>query len=266
MKPFEVNDKGICGTCKSGDVCDKDILTCFDCKSFFHSLCGKETPFGCKTFVHSFNNQKNNFLFLCDYCLTLREQGEASVVTQQILNLTNTVNKLVSSVNKLEAKLECENSENKEKIDLETESQNEKNAALTSVQEKTTKNDSYVKVVKSSICIKSNGNPINIDKFKEIAIQNSIQVSKTTIKPNGDLFVDLPSAETREKLQPLLVDEAFSKNEVINLKSKLPTISIFDNSFYNQRRFHSKSEKPKPGHRGADKPRVRIFNFYKRPC
>ena len=46
----------------------------------------------------------------------------------------------------------------------------------------TTKNDFYAKVAKSSIFIKSNGNPINIDNFKEIAIQNSIQVSKFKYK------------------------------------------------------------------------------------
>ena len=72
--------------------------------------------------------------------------------------------------------------------------------------------------------------PVNIDKVKEIATTHSIQVSKTIIKENGDVFLDLPSHENRDKLSPLLQEqeEAFAGNEIVNLKSKRPTISILN--------------------------------------
>ena len=38
----------------------------------------------------------------------------------------------------------------------------------------------------------------------------------------------LPSEEYREKLTPLLEDDAFAGNDVVSLKSKLPTISILN--------------------------------------
>ena len=45
---------------------------------------------------------------------------------------------------------------------------------------------------------------------------------------NGDVYVDFPSNENREKLAPLLEHAEFAHNEVVKLKSKLPTITILD--------------------------------------
>ena len=81
--------------------------------------------------------------------------------------------------------------------------------------------------VKSSLLIKSNGVQVDMKKVNELATNNSIQVTKTTVKENGDVYVDMPSKESQEKLAPLLADVAGNEN-IVQLKSKLPTISILD--------------------------------------
>ena len=101
--------------------------------------------------------------------------------------------------------------------------------------------------MKSSLCIKSNGNEVNLAKVQELAANHSIQVSKTTVKENGDVYVDLPSRENREKLAPLLNDNEFAENSVVELKSKLPTISILDvNEFTSKEVFVEKIKKQNP--------------------
>ena len=101
--------------------------------------------------------------------------------------------------------------------------------------------------MKSSLCIKSNGNEVNLAKVQELAANHSIQVSKTTVKENGDVYVDLPSRENREKLAPLLNDNEFAENSVVELKSKLPTISILDvKEFTSKEVFLEKIKKQNP--------------------
>ena len=78
------------------------------------------------------------------------------------------------------------------------------------------------------MCIKSSIDaPVDSAKVKEIITTNGIQVSKASVnKKNGDLYVDLPSNENRDKLVNLLSEEVLPGNRVINLKEKHPTISI----------------------------------------
>ena len=78
--------------------------------------------------------------------------------------------------------------------------------------------------MKTSLCIRNNeGESIDMNRVQELATNNNIQVSKTNVKDNGDVYVELPSAE-REKLVPLLEEEA--PNEVVRLKGKLPTVTV----------------------------------------
>ena len=108
-------------------------------------------------------------------------------------------------------------------------------------------NPSRVERMKASFCIKSNGVPVNIDKVQEIATSNSIQVTKSVVKENGDVYVDLPSTENREKLIPLLTDDTFARNEIVNIKSKLPTVSILDvSSFTSKETFLEKVKRQNP--------------------
>ena len=101
--------------------------------------------------------------------------------------------------------------------------------------------------IKSSLCIKSKGKPVDIKKIQEIACKNSIQVSKADVKANGDVYVDMPSNENREKLLPLLDEDTFAVNEIVKLRSKQPTISILSvESFLSKEDFIGRVKRQNP--------------------
>ena len=164
---------------------------------------------------------------MCDVCLTRRETKEASALKDQIEALTEKVNMLVSEFKTIK--------EQKQVVEA------------TSSDSQPWSDTARVKKMKSSLCIKSNGSEVDLEKMQEIAANNSIQVTKTTVKENGDVYVDLPSVENREKLTPLLNQEVFENHSVIKLKSKLPTISILDvKEFSSKDDFVEKIKKQNP--------------------
>ena len=59
---------------------------------------------------------------------------------------------------------------------------------------------------KATVCIKSDcETPVDVDKVKEIVTTNGIQVSKVSVNSkNGDLYIDLPTNENRDRIIPLL--------------------------------------------------------------
>ena len=84
------------------------------------------------------------------------------------------------------------------------------------------------KSMKVTMCIKSNqGVAVDLNRVKEIITTHGVQVTKASVdKKSGDLYVNFPSEENREKLFPLSEEEQFPGNKVINLKKRYPTISI----------------------------------------
>ena len=205
MASPKVDGGGMCSACKT-DTNETDVLSCFDCKEVFHALCNSmESPICNKSFLNTFKRAKKiNFFFLCDVCLTKREQNEASTVTQQISSLTETVAKLASEFSAFK------------------DSQHNRDIQQNNV-EQPWSNPESVKKMKSSLQIKSNGVDIELE---EIASSNSIQVSKAVKHDNGDVVIHLPTVQDSEKLSPLINQETFAGNEVVKVKSKLPTISI----------------------------------------
>ena len=188
-----------------------DTVQCFECKLVFHAVCEEAVSPYCtnKSWLSTFKKLKrSNFLFLCDLCLTRKENNQASTINDQISSLTETVNTLV-----------------KEFSTFKNQSTDIPN---TEEKEQSWSNAKRVARMKTSLCIKSKGAPVNLEKVEEIVAANSIQVSKTVVKDNGDVYVELPSLENREKLTPLLSEEAFAGNEVVNVKSKLPSISVLN--------------------------------------
>ena len=94
-----IDSSGQCNTCQEKTK-ENDILKCYDCKSTYHAICGEVTPFGNKTFVGTFKKLKvDNYLFVCDICLTKRENNEASTLKDQIETLTAKVETLVNDFN-----------------------------------------------------------------------------------------------------------------------------------------------------------------------
>ena len=103
------------------------------------------------------------------------------------------------------------------------------------------------KVQAASICIKSNGNPIDMSAIKDIAVDNNIQVVGTHIKDNGDMFIKVPSKVNQEKLLPLLTSTCAEASKVVPIESKLPSISILNvEDFTNKDEFIVKMKKQNP--------------------
>ena len=97
MVTYTLNSSGECSNCKTV-ASEETTLKCEDCKKYVHAICGSEAPYASKTFVANFNKVKvRNFLFLCDFCLTKRENNEASTLKDQMENLTETVKTLVQT-------------------------------------------------------------------------------------------------------------------------------------------------------------------------
>lgn len=199
--------------------------------------------YSCKSFLNSFKKVKvKNFKFTCDICVTRRENNQASTINEQISELTQTVSKLVSiQSNKDEQIATLTTTVNALITDFQSLkqviSEEPKKQVADDANSKPWENINRVASMKASLCIKSNGTPVNMEKVKEVATANNIQVTKAVLKDNGDVIVHMPTEENRSKLTTNLQSHDFEENEVIDIKNKLPTISIL-----NVKSFTSKEE------------------------
>ena len=66
-----------------------------------------------------------------------------------------------------------------------------------------------------------------MSEVETVVTSHGIQVTRASVsKKSGDMYIDLPSTESRDKLIPLLNEASISGNRVVNVKQKCPTISI----------------------------------------
>ena len=97
--PYCLNVDGTCLTCQEVAT-EQQVLVCYDCKNSFHTECDNVVPFGNKSFVNNYKKLKNNknFRFMCDNCLTHRENIEASTLKDQISEVVKSVAQLTKEV------------------------------------------------------------------------------------------------------------------------------------------------------------------------
>ena len=83
--PNQLNSSGICNSCQEAAI-EQHILQCNDCETKYHADCDNRTPFCVRSFLKSFKGLKNkaNFMFVCDHCVTRRENNEASSTKEQL--------------------------------------------------------------------------------------------------------------------------------------------------------------------------------------
>ena len=97
MASRQIDAKEMCSSCNA-KIHEADTIQCYDCKTMYHAVCTEgNTPYCTnKSFLSSFKKIKTgNFLFVCDLCLTKKENKEASTINDQISTLTETVSSLV---------------------------------------------------------------------------------------------------------------------------------------------------------------------------
>ena len=227
MNPFQIADDGICSTC-SAVATDAEILKCSDCKVKWHGLCGDRAPFCNKSFLGTFGKLKSrNFIFFCDSCLTKRENQEASAITDQIKEIKTAINSLQNEFKEISAKKQ-DGTIVEPAVNLTNE----------------TWADVVGKKRNSTLCIK---NGADLKVVENIAVENSIQISNTTVHDKGDLFINMPSKQNRDKLAPLLTNYGVKIENIVEIEGKLPTVSVNDvTCFENNEQFIDKVRKQNP--------------------
>ena len=259
MRVHQLDSNGTCSTCKA-IAKEQDIVECLDCRTKFHADCDNTRPFCSNrafldTHIRMSRSSTNNFPFMCDHCLTRREHNEASSLKEQLEAVVQSVATLTKEVKELKTvrattdTLPSDNAEaegprrqntnhNKNKNRKENnknennKKENDANKAddqpLSAWNDKQRTKAMKDTMKKFTVCIKSNdGAAIDTEKVKHIITANGIKVNRATInKKNNDFYVDLPSSEQRDRLIPLLSEDAIPGNEVVSVKEKGPTISI----------------------------------------
>ena len=174
------------------------------------------------------------FRFVCPHCLTAEENVEASSVQQQIAALTKTVNHLVKEIKDMKQARPTPNEvQPQEEPSAAAKPTADPSAAKPSAaippKPKPWEDTNRMKKVKEgvTVCIKNgDGQEVDMVKVKNIVTSNGIQVSKASVsKKNGNVYIDLPSQESRDKLLPLLKVD-IQEDRIVHVKQKCPTISI----------------------------------------
>ena len=239
MVPCELDSSGNCTSCNTEGVLDTEILQCRDCKTYYHAVCPTSPFTNNRSFLSNFKKASPFFNFICPHCTTKWETNEASDLKNQLSELTATVTSLATEFRRFKEENAPGPTTEPQLTELTTTVTNlasefstfraEQALPATTAPETAAtvwQNPKRTNQMRSSLCIKSKGNPIDMKKIEEIVKTNNIQVTKAEKKQNGDVYVNLPSEENREKLIPLLEEESFAQNEVVTLKSKLPAISV----------------------------------------
>ena len=218
---FKVNESSICSSCNQ-KVSDTQGLTCMECDCFFHGVCpsaaDKDTQLCNATFLASFlkPSVKPNFTWTCDICKTESETNKVATLRQQIKSIstvhTAQINTLINLVTDLTVKVD-KISETKAKPDeIATTVWGDKNK---------------VQKMKSALVIKPDGHgkKVNANVVRKFAANEGIPVDSVIEAVNGEMFVNLPDEESRDRVGQFL-EETHSSNPIVKLMSKLPTIAV----------------------------------------
>jgi uncharacterized protein (DUF4415 family) len=231
MVPHQLKDDGTCSTCEIA-VADKQYFECASCEKKYHAICNGTYPYCGKSAVQQFKTleQKPFFKFVCPHCQTAGENVAASTMKEQMAELVTIVDKLVKEVNELKRERQ-----NEPPTEDQQQAEDVTPAAVPPKPQPAWGDPNRMKKVKEgvTVCIKSDGQAVDMKKVKDIVTSNGIQVNKASVsKKNGDVYIDLPSDESREQLLPLLNEAAIPGNRIVNVKQKCPTISLRNVSGY----------------------------------
>ena len=240
---FLLDPVGKCMSCSLSPQATETVK-CATCKEYFHALCDKATDdnFIClKSFLKNWHSPsvKSNFEWNCDLCKTKKEENE-------VFTTENKFDKLFSLIKSLGTEI----TEMKSGFDKDILSVKSAVAELSSgvgplrdspVQHVNNAhpspwaNKEKVKNMRSSLVLKNKDGAITeVDKtaqqaqlarVKTLAVSNEIPVSRVGFDNSGNTYIDCPSSEYINKLQPLLTED-FKDKQVSVVKDKLPCISI----------------------------------------
>ena len=229
---FKLDLQGKCGSCllKANEA---DIIRCTVCEFSFHGVCksadGRTDGIATQTHLGLYKkaSTKPNFSWKCDQCLTISEHTQAASVKDIIVQLMDRFTKFE---NELPGKIKTLVSDEflkRDQIDELSTNIVEKMAHPV-IGPVTPWNDKpRVENIKSGLIIKpdKDGNPVDDELVSNIVVANGVPVNKVVVSDTGETYISLPNTDSRDKLSPLLQSVT---NDVVNLKAKSPTLSIYD--------------------------------------
>ena len=235
---FVLDPQGRCETCLS-KATDAEIIRCEVCQFNFHALCNSdegnsEEYIARKSHLnlHKQPSTKKNFMWKCNRCLTLSEENQAASVRELMSKL---MERFVMLESQIKTQIKTQVTEEFEKLTVSQTEEFEKLSSSIATKEvpepapgvTTVWSDSnrVNQMIKSSLLVKADtdGNPVSAEKVKKVVMDHGIPVTKVVVSSTGDTFINMPDEKSRDKLHPLLQSE---DNDVVLLKSKLPSISI----------------------------------------
>ena len=233
---FLLDQQGKCTSCAQA-VAAGESITCCSCSLTFHahscSAYDKQEAICTATLLKLFscNTTKSNFKWFCDSCLTKFEVDKATTVQDRFHEIISQVSRMAKDLD--DVKKTVMNSAISSIPGSETccSGHTSHDAANNTHTGSAWQDVNRVRDMRSSLVLKSKPGDqdpvVDLDRVKSLAIQNKILVAKVGVSHTGHTFIQCPTVQDRDKLQPLLT-AGFEDKEVVALKEKLPHISIVD--------------------------------------
>ena len=227
---FLLDPDGKCTTCAQPALL-AEIITCCACSKDCHAVCSStndKTEGICnQTLLKLFKmgSTKSNFKWFCNTCLTNFETNKASTLDERFNVISTQIRDMAKGFEQV-ANLSKELNEMKTLI-------NNREVTKDIVEQNNSWTDAKrVHTMKSSFVIKhktktDTGSTIDVNRIRQIAVENNIPVSNVGVSQKGNTFVHCPSVEHRDKLQPLISADVSNK-DVVPIKEKSPHITITD--------------------------------------
>ena len=217
---FKVDAASVCSTCRQ-KVNDNQGLKCMECDGFYHAACpsapDNESKICTSTLLTNYvrPSTKPNFTWTCDHCLTEAESVKVATLRQLIKSISKSQNDQISELSAQVLNLT-------EVVNTLSENKSPNEGTVWDQRQKSQSNK-----IKSALVIKPDdqGNRVNSKAVRKIADKEGIPVDSVVEMESGEMFVNVPDADSRDRVCQLL-EESHSTNQVLKLKPKLPSIEI----------------------------------------
>ena len=245
---FELNDDGICTSCDELSI-DAELVQCAICKKNFHAVCtaaGADDKWATKSMILTYKSPstKNNFMFLCNCCLTTMETNIADIDGQRIRRMERNMEEITKELLEIKKLLKpavapstegasvsvstgtinsvASGSNTQDTGSRENQSMNIWNDAdrLSTVKAKPAESVLIISKSPDSVVDRTNK-----DLVESTVIENKILVKKSFKSQNGNLVVVCDSAESRDVLK----DQVTAANGEIEMRTPneiRPVVSI----------------------------------------
>ena len=240
--PRLLSDKRICGNCSVKST-PEDSVCCLLCDNSFHALCYElkdnkkvyhndnactQTFFtlfqkACSTKKNS-TSRFGNFVFVCDPCLTAREQRNATNVNAHVHSLEQKMSSMETDISTIKELLISHST-----APLNPPSPNVPLPSQPNLTPDNPWNDSdrvqKLRHPATVVIHDDSGECVPLPDLENIITKNSIEANNTFKNKDGNTVITLSSQAERTKLMNAIKQD-FPQSDVRQPKEKIPTISV----------------------------------------